>query len=171
LHAQIGRATGSPIPPVEALGILLGNRPHTAARAETTGFGRASHRAVDSQPRGHFGSAVGCPAPRKCAPATRFRQWSAQRPSVSISTTRALRSNSRVPIRCHNVVNGFGAANSISRRYPANSAGANRHNRMDERGGCGVSLCSLACTESRTGCLRWRQRHRTFLGGGSAVQD
>ena len=34
--------------------------------------------------------------------------------------------------KCHNVVNGFGAANSFARRYPANPTGADRHNRMDE---------------------------------------
>jgi len=39
---------------------------------------------------------------------------------------------------------GFGAANSLSRRYPANPTGANRHNRMDERGGAGIPLRSLA---------------------------
>ena len=41
---------------------------------------------------------------------------------------------------------------------------------MDEYGGCGIPLRSLAGTESRSTCLRWRQRHRTFLGGSSAVE-
>src|SRR5580693_3924642 len=57
-----------------------GNRRHTAARAETTGYGRASRRAVDWQPPDRSGSAVGCRALRRCALATRFRQWSARRP-------------------------------------------------------------------------------------------
>jgi len=38
--------------------------------------------------------------------------------------------------------NGFGAANSFSRRCP-NSQGASHHNRMDECGGCGVPLRSV----------------------------
>ncbi len=54
--------------------LTSGNRRRTAATAETTGCWLASHRAVDSQPRGRLGSAVGCPVPRKCALATRFRQ-------------------------------------------------------------------------------------------------
>jgi transposase len=73
-------------------------------------------------------------------------------------------------VQCHNAVNGFGAANSLSRRHPGNPTSADRHNRMDERGGCGVPLGSLAGTESRATRIRWRQRHRTLLGDGSAVE-
>jgi hypothetical protein len=58
---------------------------HTAAPAETKDFVRGSHRASDSQPRGHSGSAIWCPALRRRAQGTRFRRWSAQCPSVSIS--------------------------------------------------------------------------------------
>jgi hypothetical protein len=58
-------------------------KPHTAAKAETTGFARASCRAFDSQPRGPSRSAVWCPARRRCALATRFQRCSVQRPSVS----------------------------------------------------------------------------------------
>jgi len=39
--------------------------------------------------------------------------------------------------------NGFGSANSFSRRYPSNPTGADRHNRLDERGGGGVPLRSV----------------------------
>src|SRR5260370_6005222 len=74
-------------------------------------------------------------------------------------------------VQCHNVVNGLDAANRFSRRDPANPTGADRHNRLDERGGCGVPLRSLAGTESRPACLRWRQRYRTFLSGSSAVES
>jgi hypothetical protein len=49
-----------------------------------------------------------------------------------------------VGVQCHNVVNGFGATNSFSRRDPANPTGASRNNRMDECGGCGVPLRSVA---------------------------
>src|SRR5882762_7848426 len=47
-------------------------------------------------------------------------------------------------VRCHNAVNGFGAANSVPRLYPANPTCANRHNRMDDGGGYGIPRCSLA---------------------------
>jgi hypothetical protein len=57
-----------------------GSKPHTAAKAETTGFARACRRAFDSQPRGRSRSAVCCLARRRCALATRFRKWSVQRP-------------------------------------------------------------------------------------------
>ncbi len=57
-----------------------GSKPHTAAKAETTGFARACRRAFDSQPRGRSRSAVWCLARRRCALATRFRKWSVQRP-------------------------------------------------------------------------------------------
>jgi hypothetical protein len=40
------------------LQLQIGNKPHTVARAETKGYARAFHRAFDSQPRGHFGSAA-----------------------------------------------------------------------------------------------------------------
>ena len=62
----------------------VGSKLHTAAKAETTGCARACHRAFDSQPRGRSRSAVGCPARRRCALATRFQQWCAQRPSIPI---------------------------------------------------------------------------------------
>jgi hypothetical protein len=52
----------------------IGNTRHIAARAETKGCGLAAHHAVDLRPRGHLVSAVGYPAPRKCALATRFRK-------------------------------------------------------------------------------------------------
>ena len=58
----------------------VGNRCHTAATAETKGYWIAAHHAADSQPQDRSGSAVWCPAPRRCAPATRFQQWSARRP-------------------------------------------------------------------------------------------
>jgi hypothetical protein len=47
-------------------------------------------------------------------------------------------------VRCHNVVNGFGATNSVFRRYPANPPGAVRHNRLDERRSGGISLRRVA---------------------------
>ena len=43
-------------------------------------------------------------------------------------------------VQCHNVVNGFDAANSFSRCHPPNPPGAGRHNRLDERRSCGISL-------------------------------
>src|ERR1700730_2006996 len=46
--------------------------------------------------------------------------------------------------QCHNVVNGFPATDSFSRRYPANPTCANRHNRVDERGSCVITLHGLA---------------------------
>ncbi len=49
-----------------------------------------------------------------------------------------------IRVRCHNVVNGFGATNSFSRHHPANPTGADRHNRMDECGGCGITLRRVA---------------------------
>ena len=51
-----------------------GSKPRTAARAETTGYAPASRHSFDSQPRGRSGLAVWHPAPRRYAPATRFRQ-------------------------------------------------------------------------------------------------
>jgi hypothetical protein len=62
----------------------LGNRPHSAARAETTGYARSSGRAFGSQPRGRLHSAVWDPAPRTCVPVARFRQWYDRRPCVLI---------------------------------------------------------------------------------------
>jgi hypothetical protein len=47
-------------------------------------------------------------------------------------------------VQCHNAVNGFGAANSESRHYPANPKGADRHDRLDERRSGGISLRSVA---------------------------
>ena len=78
------RRSSSPILLVEAQGIRLGNRCHTAATAETTGYWLVAHHAANSQPRGRLRSAVSCPAPRRCAPAARFQQCSVQRPSVTI---------------------------------------------------------------------------------------
>jgi hypothetical protein len=72
--------------------LTSGSKRRTAARAETTGCARASRRAFDSQPRGRSHSAVWCPARRRCALATRFRRWSVQRPSVTISNRKAQRS-------------------------------------------------------------------------------
>jgi|SRR5579871_518078 len=66
--------------------------------------------------------------------------------------------------------NGFRNPNCHSRGDPSNPTGADRHNRMDECGGSGVSLRSLAGTESRSACIRWRQRYRTFLSGSCAVE-
>ena len=60
--------------------ITNGSRCRTDAKAETTGYARSARRAFDSQPRGHFGSVVWCPAPQRCAPAARFQQWSARCP-------------------------------------------------------------------------------------------
>jgi len=69
------------------------NRRRIAARAETTDYSRAFHRAFDWQPRGRLGSAVGCPAPRRCAPAAQFQQWSGQcscRPNLVAPATSIL---------------------------------------------------------------------------------
>lgn len=54
--------------------LTSGNRRHTAAKAETTGYARAYRRVFDSQPQDHLPSAVCRPARRRCALATRFRQ-------------------------------------------------------------------------------------------------
>ena len=64
--------------------IQVGNTRRIAAKAETTGYGQAPHRAFDWQPRGRLDSAVECPAPQRCVPASRFQQWSFQRSSVPI---------------------------------------------------------------------------------------
>ena len=72
--------------------LTSGSKHRTAAKAETTGCARASHRAFDSQRRGRSRLAVWCPARRRRALATRFRQWSVQRPSLTISNRRAGRS-------------------------------------------------------------------------------
>jgi virginiamycin B lyase len=53
--------------------LTSGNRCHTAATAETTGYARSSRRAFDSQPRVRLRSAVSCRALRRCAPETRFQ--------------------------------------------------------------------------------------------------
>jgi hypothetical protein len=53
---------------------LSGSKPHSAAKAETTGYARACRRAFDSQPRGRSQSAVWCPARRRRALDARFRQ-------------------------------------------------------------------------------------------------
>jgi hypothetical protein len=71
--------------PVGVREAQVGNRRHTAATAETMGYARAFHRAFDWQPRGRLGSAVECPGLRRCALATRFRQWSSQRSSSQSS--------------------------------------------------------------------------------------
>jgi hypothetical protein len=77
-----------------------------------------------------------------------FRRWSA----------------AKAEPRWHNVGNDFGAAHSSSRRDPLNPTGANRHNRLDDCGGCGVGLRGMEGTESRSTCIRWGQRYRAFLG-------
>lgn len=59
-----------------------GNKPHTAAKAETTDYAPAGRRAFDSRPRCRLRPAVWYPAPRRRAPATRSRKWSVQRPSL-----------------------------------------------------------------------------------------
>jgi hypothetical protein len=69
-----------------------GSKFHTTAKAETTGCQRATRRAVDSQPRGHSRSLACCRGRRTCAPATRFRQWSSRRPSLTLSNRKAGRS-------------------------------------------------------------------------------
>jgi hypothetical protein len=51
-------------------------------------------------------------------------------------------------------LNGFSATNSASERHPANPTCANRHNRVDECGSCGLALRSLAGTQSRSACVR-----------------
>jgi hypothetical protein len=71
------------------MGTRLDNRCHTDARGETTGCWPVSHRAFDSRPRDRLRSTVWRPAQRGYAPATRFRLWSVQRPSVPISTRKA----------------------------------------------------------------------------------
>jgi len=72
--------------------LTSGSKRRTAAKAETRGCARASRRAFDSQPRGRSHSAVWRPARRRCALATRCRQSSVRRPSVTISNKKALRS-------------------------------------------------------------------------------
>jgi hypothetical protein len=67
----------------------------------------------------------------------------------------------------HNVVNGFGATNSFSRRDPANPTGADPHNRMDECGSSGVPHRSVAGAESRSARFRWRQECVKKSGGSS----
>jgi len=65
--------------------VTSGSKLHNAAKGETTDCARANRRVSDSQPRGRQRSAVWCPARQRCPLATRFQQWSAQCPSVSIS--------------------------------------------------------------------------------------
>jgi len=79
-------------PVIALLEPLIGNRRHTDAKAETMGYARASHRAFDWQQRCRLGSAVVCPALRRCVLGARFQQWSFQRPFVTISNRRTGRS-------------------------------------------------------------------------------
>jgi len=72
------------VPETELPESRVGNKRHSAATGETMGYARAPRRAFDWQPRGRSGSAAGCPGLRRCARATRFRQWFSQRSSVSI---------------------------------------------------------------------------------------
>jgi hypothetical protein len=88
--SALPRGEGSRARPYNAF--TSGSKFHTTAKAETTGCQRATRRAVDSQPRGHSRSSVWCPGRRRCAPATRFRQWSSRRPSLTLSNRNAGRS-------------------------------------------------------------------------------
>lgn len=75
------RAASSPLFRVAGVSATrFGNRRHTAATVETTDSAQAFRRACDSQPRDRSGSAVWCPALRRCAPVVRFRRWPARRP-------------------------------------------------------------------------------------------
>ena len=72
-----------------------GSKLHNAAKGGTTDYARANRRVSDLQPRGRQRSAVWYPARQRSAQATRSRQWSVQRPSVTISnrtTQRSIRS-------------------------------------------------------------------------------
>lgn len=70
-------------------GILLrsraGSRLHTAARVGTMGCAHSAHHGVDSQLRGHRGSAVFDRGARRLAQAIRFLKWSVPGPSMPIS--------------------------------------------------------------------------------------
>ena len=57
-QVSILRRSSSLFRPVETLETPPGNRRHTVAKAETTGYARAFRRAVDSKPRGHSRSAA-----------------------------------------------------------------------------------------------------------------
>ena len=81
-----------PFLPIGLLEAQIGSKLRTAAKFETTGCGLAFHHAFDWQSRGRLGLEVWCLARRRSAPATRSREWSVQRPSVKISTTRVARS-------------------------------------------------------------------------------
>jgi hypothetical protein len=61
-----------------------GSKVHTGAKAETTGYAPAFRRAFDSLPRDRSCSSVWYPPLPRYALATRFQQWSVQRPCVSI---------------------------------------------------------------------------------------
>jgi hypothetical protein len=74
----------------------------------------------------------------------RVRTSAKQRPD---SPKRKLGRNplqAKVRVRCHNAVNGFGAANSFSRRHTPNPASSGNHNRMDECGGCDIAVRGVA---------------------------
>ena len=78
ISTSIRRKFSSPFPVVGVLGTRFGNRAHTVAKAETTGYARAFRRACDWQQRCRSSSSVGYRALRKRAPETRFRQWPVQ---------------------------------------------------------------------------------------------
>ena len=60
--------------------LMADSKCRNAAKVETTGYGPASHRAADSQPRGRWGSGAACRAPRTFALTAQFRRWLARRP-------------------------------------------------------------------------------------------
>ena len=64
---SIRNEVSCPIPLVEALGTRFDSRPHTVAKAETTGCAPACRRAVDSPPRGRLRSEVSHLVARRCA--------------------------------------------------------------------------------------------------------
>ena len=86
ISGSAGRSS-SLCPPVGAPGTRSDNKFRTAAKAETMGYARATRRVCDWQPRDRSYSSVEDPAPRRCAPAIRFRQSSFQHPSRPIWST------------------------------------------------------------------------------------
>ena len=62
----------------------VGNTHRTTARGETTDCARVPHRASGSPLLYRSRCMAWCPEGRRCPPAIRSRQWSAQRPYASI---------------------------------------------------------------------------------------
>jgi len=65
-------------------------------------------------------------------------------------------------VQCHNVVNGFCAANSISRRYPANPTGAGGNPQTQNFLGFVASNPSHLSKTAKGGASpRWAARRRS----------